>query len=335
MKTQVFILFWLLLLSWLIIDCSKSDDEPEANIQLPKVSMGAIGSITTSGVSVEVAVTDDGGANITARGVCFCTSAGPTINDGKTMEGTGKGTFMSTVTGLTPSTQYYIRAYAINSKGTGYSSESHFQTTLESVTDYEGNVYQAVKIGEQIWTNENLKSTKYADGTVIKGVYPAGGNEANVPVFGRWYDWYAVMHGARSSDANPSMIQGVCPDGYHVPSDSECIELEVFLGMSPEEAITEGYRGNVAGQLKTPMFWLPSPEICNNSTGFTALPAGYRELDGKPNFIGYFWGGFYISTESADTSKVATRMFTGDANGIWRYSDSKKYGLSVRCVKDE
>jgi uncharacterized protein (TIGR02145 family) len=335
MKTQVFILFCFLLLSWLIIGCDKSKDDPEIKAELPKVSMGVLGSITTSGVSVEVAVTDDGGADITHRGVCFSTSAGPTIDDDKTTEGTGKGTFTCMVTGLTPGTRYYIKAYATNSKGTGYSSELNFLTTLESVTDYEGNVYQAVKIGEQIWTNENLKSTKYADGTVIKGVYPAGGDEANVPVFGRWYDWYAVMHGAKSSDANPSTVQGVCPDGYHVPSDSEWLELEVFLGMSMEEAITEGYRGNVAGQLKTPMFWMPSPGICNNSTGFTALPAGYRELDGKPNFIGYFWGGFYIATESADTSKVAARQFTGDGNGIWRYSDSKKYGYSVRCVKDE
>jgi uncharacterized protein (TIGR02145 family) len=335
MKTQVFILLCLVPLSWLIIGCPKSDDEPEINAQLPKVSIGVLENITTSDVSVEVAITDDGGADITARGVCFSTSAGPTIDDGKTTEGTGKGTFMSTVTGLTNSTKYYIRAYATNLKGTAYSSELNFLTTLESVTDYEGNVYQAVKIGDQIWTNENLKSTKYADGTVIKGVYPAGGDEANVPVFGRWYDWYAVMHGAESSDANPSMVQGVCPDGYHVPSDSEWVELEVFLGMPMEEAVTEGYRGNVAGQLKAPMFWSPAPEICDNSTGFTALPAGFRELDGKPNFIGYFWGGFYIATESADTSKVATRMFTGDFNGIWRYSDSKKYALSVRCVKDE
>jgi hypothetical protein len=180
MKTQVFILFCFLLLSWLIIGCDKSKDDPEIKAELPKVSMGVLGSITTSGVSVEVAVTDDGGADITHRGVCFSTSAGPTIDDDKTTEGTGKGTFTCMVTGLTPGTRYYIKAYATNSKGTGYSSELNFLTTLESVTDYEGNVYQAVKIGEQIWTNENLKSTKYADGTVMKGVYPAGGDEANV-----------------------------------------------------------------------------------------------------------------------------------------------------------
>jgi hypothetical protein len=156
MKTQVFILFFLFLLSWLIIGCKKSDDEPEIKAELPKVSIGVLGNITTSDVSVEVAVTDDGGADITARGVCFSTSTGPTINDGKTTEGTGKGTFMCTVTGLTPSTRYYIRAYATNSKGTGYSGELDFLTTFESVADYEGNVYQAVKIGEQIWTSENL-----------------------------------------------------------------------------------------------------------------------------------------------------------------------------------
>jgi uncharacterized protein (TIGR02145 family) len=335
MKTQVFILFFLFLLSWLIIGCKKSDDEPEIKAELPKVSIGVLGNITTSDVSVEVAVTDDGGADITARGVCFSTSTGPTINDGKTTEGTGKGTFMCTVTGLTPSTRYYIRAYATNSKGTGYSGELDFLTTFETVTDYEGNVYQAVKIGEQIWTRENLKSTKYADGTVINGVYPPGGDEINVPVFGRLYDWYAVMNGAESSDANPSMVQGVCPTGYHVPSDAEWKELEMFLGMAQEEADIENYRGNVSGKLKSPILWQPTPSLGDNSTGFSALPSGFRELDGKPHFDDYFWCGFYISTVSEDTSKVASRMLTGDGNGIWRYSDSKKYGFSVRCVKNE
>jgi uncharacterized protein (TIGR02145 family) len=335
MKTQVFLLYCILLLSFMIIGCNNSDDEPEIKAQLPKVSIGVLESITTSGVSVEVAVTDDGGADIKGRGVCFSTSSGSTINDIKTEMGTGTGTFICKVTGLLSNTVYYLKGYATNSKGTGYSTELNFLTSFGTVNDYEGNVYQSVKIGEQVWTRENLKSTKYADGKVIKGVYPAGGDELNVPVFGRWYDWYAVMHGAGSSDSNPSMVQGVCPDGYHVPSDSEWLELEVFLGMPQEESITEGYRGNVAGKLKTPMFWMPSPEICDNSTGFTALPAGFGELDGKPNFKGYFWCGFYIATESTDTSKVAARMFTGDYNGIWRYSDSKKYGFSVRCVKDE
>ncbi len=140
MKTQVLLLLCLLPLSWLIIGCPESNDDPEIKAQLPKVSMGVLGSITTSGVSVEVAITDDGGADITDRGVCFSTSAGPTINDGNTTEGTGKGTFMCTVTGLTSNTRYYLRAYATNLKGTGYSNELDFKTTFESVTDYEGNI---------------------------------------------------------------------------------------------------------------------------------------------------------------------------------------------------
>ena len=101
-------------------------------------------------------------------------------------------TFQSSITGLSPNTTYYLRAYATNSQGTGYGNELSF-TTLdlsgETVTDYDGNVYQTVQIGEQIWMRENLKVTHYADGTPIDLVDNASTWEA-LSEADKAYCWY-------------------------------------------------------------------------------------------------------------------------------------------------
>jgi uncharacterized protein (TIGR02145 family) len=336
MKTKYLILLSLMAaIAVLCCCCNKDEDEPETVVNNPKVSIRHPEGITTSSFTFEVNVESDGGGTVTERGICYSPDPIPSIDDETQSSGTGAGVVSITVSGLPANTLYYVKGYATNEKGTAYSSQEYtVVTSFGTVTDFEGNEYGTVKIGDQVWMRENLKSTKYADGTNIPGAYPAGGVEANVEEYGRWYDWYAVMHGAPSSASNPSMVQGVCPDGFHVPSDAEWKELEMEVGMSQTDADAEGYRGDVAGKLKVRWGWGPSPQISDNASGFSALPAGYRELDGTSNFI-FFWGAFHVATESTDTSTTPERYLTGDFNGIWRYSDSKKYGLSVRCVKDE
>lgn len=287
-------------------------------------------------------IANDGGANVTARGVCWSTSQNPTTENNKTNDGFGTGIFASSITGLSGNTTYYVRAYATNSFGTSYGTQLMLSTPITSlpVTDYDGNVYNTVVIGSQVWMSGNLRTTKYSDGTPITLVntkdnwaelvpsrkaycyYLDDQNYANI--YGAYYTWAAAMNGAASSSANPSGVQGVCPTGWHVPSDAEWSTLENYLGGS-----------NIAGgKLKEAGLehW-NAPNIgATNETGFSGRPSGMRGNDGifyEASTSGYWWS-------SSDNSYNYGSYLDLNTNGANTYSNwlDKWSGLSVRCVKN-
>ena len=160
-------------------------------------------------------VTNQGISAVTARGVAYGTAQTPTTANSTTSDGSGTGVFTSTLTGLTASTLYYVRAYATNSAGTAYGNEVSF-TTLSAapaftcgtttVTDVDNNSYATVQIGTQCWTQSNLKVSKYRNGDNIptglsdaqwssttSGAYAIYNNDnTNDATYGKPYNWYAV-----------------------------------------------------------------------------------------------------------------------------------------------
>ncbi|MDX9930756.1 MAG: FISUMP domain-containing protein [Bacteroidales bacterium] len=291
-------------------------------------------AITPSSATAGGNVTDAGGGTVSARGVCWGTAEHPTIiADSKTTNGTGTGSFTSSLTGLANGTVYYYRAYATNSSGTTYGQEYHFITP---VADIEGNVYQTVKIGTQVWMAENLKTTKYNDDAAIPTVTEnadwialttdaycwAQNNETTYkPLYGALYNWYAVETGK------------LCPTGWHMPTDAEFITMEVSLGMTQVDASGTEFRGTDQGkQMKSTTGWAEG-ENGTNTSGFTALPAGYRAygtgISEGLGLITYWW-----TATMTDQDIAVYRRLDGDSDQVYRLGTYKRAGKSVRCVKD-
>ena len=281
--------------------------------------------ITSNSATLGGNVTFDGGDNVTVRGVCWSTTANPTTASSKTTDGTGLGSFVSILTGLTANTKYYVRAYAINSTGTAYGNEQNFTTTSITVTDIDGNVYNTLTIGTQVWMKENLKTTKYRDGISIPLVTDATAwsnlstpgycwynNDATnyKATYGAIYNWYTVTTGK------------LCPIGWHVPSDAEWTTLTTYLG---GESVA-------AGKMKETgtTHWTSPNTGTTNESGFTALPGGH--YNGAFYFIGndgYWWS----TTEYSATDAWNLHLYH-NVNNVFRESSNKKIGFSVRCIKD-
>ena len=221
--------------------------------------------------------------------------------------------------------------------------------------DFDGNNYTTAVIGNQTWMAENLKSTHFSDGTEITLVQSntEWGNlsysdqaycyydnsSVNGNTFGALYTWAAAMKGAESSDMNPSNVQGACPCGWHLPSDEEWIELEMYLGMSYEEAYALGWRGTDEGdKLKSAFGWYNDGNG-TNSSGFSALPGGSRKnglFDGLTKTT-IFWSSteyFHLTHLAFNRSLSYLYSQVGWFSAAHYYGYPKNYGLSVRCLKD-
>jgi len=301
-------------------------------VTLPDVSTSPVTPVGVTTATAGGNVTNDNGGQITERGICYNTTGNPTTSDTKITNGTGTGTFSVNITGLTSGTVYYVKAYAINSAGTGYGSQVQFST---SASDLSGNTYATLLIGTQLWMRTDLKTAKYNDNTDIPNVTgntewaalttPAYSWFDNVPstVLGMLYNWYAVETGK------------LCPSGWHVPSDNEFKTLERFLGMSAAEADGAGWRGTNQGtQLKATTTW--NPNTGTNSSGFAALGGGYRHgaLGTFADFavVTYWWSS---TLHWDDTTKALYRRLDSVEGRVFREGVSRAGGKYVRCLKNQ
>lgn len=218
-----------------------------------------------------------------------------------------------------------------------------------AVTDVDGNHYNAVWIGGKLWMKENLRTKKYPNGTEIElGYYSSSSNplryapnndESNVPTYGYLYNWLAVMNGATSSTANPSGVQGICPNGWHVPSKAEWDQMLDHVN-SQTQYRSGGYNLYIAKSLASTNGWQSSTgpytvgnnQSANNATGFSAYPAGF--VVGSPSFFGTN-AKFWTATESeTDANEVYSPYLFYNYASVNVSTTAKKEGLSLRCVRD-
>lgn len=233
------------------------------------------------------------------------------------------------LSGLSPNTVYYYRVKAVNALGTAYSNDTLFRTVLTgetgTVTDIDNNTYHTIGIGYQVWMTENLRVTRYRNGMVIPKVAadtswaklstPAYCWYTNDSVnfskgYGALYNWTAV-----SADS-------LCPDGWHVPTNDEVTQLVNYVGGA----------GAGGGALKATSVWNSPNTGATDSYGFAGLPGGMRYDNGAFDLWkvqAYWWTRSDYSTLTSSGYYLLynyPNAFQGNLN--------KKYGLSVRCVKN-
>jgi uncharacterized protein (TIGR02145 family) len=348
MKKQHFYIISLLVISVfgvITVGCKKESDDAFTQ---PVLSTRTVLHITETAAATGGIITNDGYTVVTQRGVCWDTSPNPTINNSKTENGTGMGSFTSIMRGLKPNTTYYVRAYATNSKGTGYGNTLSFTTlkahVLGNFTDpRDGTIYTTINIGNQLWMAENLRylpdvapPTAGSQTSPHYYVYGYSGTDIidakttdNYSIFGVLYNWPAAMAGSPGSTANPSGVQGVCPIGWHLPSDAEWTQLTDYLG---GDSISGG-KLKASGTIQAATgFWFSPNIAATNASGFTALPGGMRV--NNYNFI-YIEaeGGWWSSTEDNSTS-ARGRILRYEKTNTISGKISMDNGASVRCVKD-
>ena len=309
---------------------------------LPTVTTSTVSNITETSATSGGNVTDQGSSSVTARGVCWSTFTNPTTSDSYTTNSSGTGSFTSNLTGLTASTSYYVRAYAANSTGTAYGNQQSFTTSGGGGSTFtdprDGQVYNIVTIGSQIWFAESLNI-----GTRINGIqnqtnnqtiekYCYDDNESNCNTYGGLYQWDEMMQYTTAQGS-----QGICPTGWHIPTHEEWKILEGTVdsqyGVGSPEWNNGGWRGLDAGKkLKSTTGW-NSNGNGTNDFGFTALPGGWTDPTIGFHSLGIA-NSLWTSNETSDYEAMM-RGLLDTRNTICRYINLQKTtGFSVRCIKD-
>lgn len=329
----------ILVVSSMFVATSCVTDE---NAVLPVLTTTVVTEITQTTAISGGEISFDGGSTITERGVCWGESQDPTIAENKTIDGEGTGAYTSALTGLKANTTYYIRAYATNSNGTGYGNETSFKTTESNngnivfnpaitygtVTDIDGNTYKTVNIGTQTWMAENLRTTKYNDGTAIPNVTDATAWSAlnsgaycnydndpdKVNTYGRLYNWYAVNTGK------------LCPAGWHVATDAEWTTLTNYLGGE----------NNAGSKLRETgiLHWENPNDGATNESGFTALPGGERDGGGSFYMIGTGASWWSSTIYSSNNNWAMFWYMDSTSSRFYRAPVHQRLGNSIRCVKN-
>lgn len=299
---------------------------------------------------------------VSSRGVIWSTSPNPGLLSigSKTTDGIGTGTFESLITGLTANTTYYVRAYAVYYNSGSLNANFIFGnelvlTTLQNgslinvlgtdLTDIDGNIYHSIRNCNQTWMQSNLNVSHYRNGDIIPQVTDPtqwnglttgawcymNNDPINGQIYGKLYNWYAVN--------DP---RGLAPAGWHIPTEKEWQDL-IFC-LDPNTPLNN-YDTNTAGGKMKEMgtsHWANPNNSATNSSGWNALPGGFRDIDGwfsNPqyyplNYEGLWWTSKLQDNNPQSTIAVGFGLYYNGAGVIENGGGIFKKGESVRCIKD-
>ena len=243
------------------------------------------------------------------------------------------------------------------------SFQLHFDATLPApvdgqpcpstptLTDIDGNIYNTWQMGGQCWMKENLRTTRFANGTPLAQgsehstteplYYYPDGNAVNADPYGLLYNWAAVMNGASSSNASPSNVQGVCPDGWHVPSSAEWATLTGYVS-GRSQYLCDGESENIAKALACNSGWNTNAVVdcavglnqsSNDASHFSGMPTGGFVSSGIANFgkFAMFWTCTAVGSNAESYYLAYSTATVGHPTGGYETT----YGMGVRCVRDE
>lgn len=238
---------------------------------------------------------------------------------------------------------YSVSLTVTNSYGPDLEEKIDYIIVNGTVTDYDGNVYKTVQIGDQIWMAENLKTTHYSNGWAIGLVerddfweritnssvvaYCYYHNSSlNGDIYGALYNWNAAMNRQSESDNNPSGVQGVCPDGWHLPRAAEWTELIDYLG-GPDVA------GGKMKEIGLEHWDVPNNHNATNESGFTALGTGRRHQNGSFQDLKLHTN-FWSTTVNENSSAYVVGVYNKKPLVFLGVGNSNYHGYSVRCIKN-
>lgn len=322
-KYNTFNVLIFFILTFSMISCKKDETGtlPTILTYIPKY-------IASTSATLGIIVDPDGDSDFIC-GIYLSASPDPETTGTQFQIGNQAGTFLGQISGLTPETEYFVKAYVKNAAEEVLAEEKSF-TTPALVYDFDNNEYETIIMENQLWMGSNLSTTHYLNGDLIGTTEPStlditgesspkyqwsyGGDDANALIYGRLYTFYTI--------ADP---RNVCPDGWHIPSDSEWAILETTLGGYEEAGSKIKERGN--------SHWIAPYNLdATNESLFTALPGGYRNNTGEfvheENYA-YFW-----SSTASDEDMGWLRTLYVQSAEVMRDDFDKNSAVSVRCIKD-
>jgi uncharacterized protein (TIGR02145 family) len=234
-------------------------------------------------------------------------------------------------------TNYFIKAFTPNLAVDGQPCPG----TPVLIDTRDGKIYNTVSIGSQCWMAQNLNTGKRIRGDSVQTnngkieKYCYNNDETNCDVYGGLYLWKEWMNYTTPSNLNPSNRQGICPAGWHIPSDGEWCQMEQVLESTIICNSWNWHGDLLGGKLKESgtVHWDSPNTGATNESGFTVLPGGYRYPDGNFRFLhtdGYIW----TSQQGATDTSYWYRAFQNNFSQIYRHDWFATIGFSGRCVRD-